>query len=280
MIVIAFAVAAVSCQKSGKITDKDLDLAEDNVIAEAIFDDVFNSVDIASHMLDMTIKGGFQSSKGIFLVADSCPVITVNHPDESTWPKVMTIDFGESCTIGEVTRKGRIIIEITAPRHVSGSMRTVTFDGYVFNDIAVEGSKSIKNLGPNSNQNIVIEVTLNGGKITLPDGKTIEREVNRQREWIAGQNTPFYIWDDECLITGTTSGKNINGVSYSTTITTPLHWKRACRFIVSGVILLERENVEPVELDYGNGECDAKAIVRRGDEEKEIFLKVRHKRMQ
>ncbi|MBM3420967.1 MAG: hypothetical protein FJY11_07525, partial [Bacteroidetes bacterium] len=107
-----------------------------------------------------------------------------------------------------MTRKGKIIIEITAMRHVSGSKRTATFDNYYFNDIKVEGTKVIENLGPNSAQNIVIAITLTGGKITLPDGKTVEREVDREREWIAGMATPRYLWDDECLITGTTSGKN------------------------------------------------------------------------
>ncbi|MFO7575175.1 MAG: hypothetical protein R6W67_08465 [Bacteroidales bacterium] len=277
MSVVALAIAAVSCQKSDLITEKDLDMAEDNVIAEAIFDDIFNSVDIASWLLEGAMKSDF--SKGMALSSDSCPVVTVNFPDGTTWPKVITIDYGDGCTINEVTRKGKIIIEITARRHVTGSMRTVTFDGYYFNDIAVEGTKSIKNLGPNSSENIVIEVKLEGGKMTLPDGKTIEREVNRQREWIAGLNTPFYIWDDECLITGTTSGKNINDVTYTTTISTPLLWKRVCRFIVSGVILIEREGFDPVELDYGDGECDAKAVLRRGDEEKEILIRVRHKRM-
>jgi hypothetical protein len=158
-------------------------------------------------------------------------------------------------------------------------MRSVTFDEYYFNGIKVEGTKAIENLGPNSNQNIVIAVTLTDGKITLPDGKTIEREVDREREWIAGINTPRYIWDDECLITGTTSGKNINDVLYTTTITVPLHWKRACRFIVEGVVMMEREGVEPVELDFGDGECDPKATLRRGDEEKEINLRVRHRLM-
>ncbi len=277
MTVIAFAITAISCQKSERITERDTDLADDNIIAEAIFDDVFNSVDIASWLLDGALKSDF--AKGISLVTDSCPVITVNIPDGTTWPKLITIDYGDGCTIHDVTRKGKMIIEITAPRNVVGSVRRVSFDGYYFNDIAVEGSKSIKNLGPNSNNNIVIEVKLEGGKVTLPDGKTIERAVERQREWIAGFNTPFYIWDDESLIYGTTSGKNINGVAYTTTITTPLHWKRACRFIVSGVIRMEREGVEPVELDYGAGECDAKAVLRRGEDEKEILLRLRHKKM-
>jgi hypothetical protein len=276
-IAVVLALLASSCEKSSKLAEADLNLADDDAITEAIFDDVFSSVDIATIALDGIMKSGF--TKGNLLVTDSCPVITVNHPDETTWPKVITIDYGAGCTLNDVTRKGKIIINTSAPRHVTGSTRSVTFDGYYFNGIKVEGTKAIENLGPNSNQNIVIAITLTDGKITLPDGKTIEREVDREREWIAGMNTPRYIWDDECLITGTTSGKNINDVGYTTTITTPLHWKRACRFIVEGVILIERVGVEPVELDFGDGECDPKATIRRGEEEKEINLRVRHRLM-
>jgi hypothetical protein len=276
-IAVALALMMSSCEKTSKIADADLNLADDDAVTETIFDDIFSSVDIASIALDGAIKGEF--TKGSLLVADSCPVITVSHPDQTTWPKVITIDYGTGCTLNDVTRKGKIIVSITAPRHETGSMRSVTFDEYYFNGIKVEGTKAIENLGPNSNQNIVIAVTLTDGKITLPDGKTIEREVDREREWIAGINTPRYIWDDECLITGTTSGKNINDVLYTTTITVPLHWKRACRFIVEGVVMMEREGVEPVELDFGDGECDPKATLRRGDEEKEINLRVRHRLM-
>ncbi|MBE0673501.1 MAG: hypothetical protein IH591_02460, partial [Bacteroidales bacterium] len=96
---------------------------------------------------------------------------------------------------------------------------------------------------------------------------------------IAGMNTPRFIWDDECLITGTTSGKNINGVAYNTEITTPLHWKRACRFIVAGIIKIERPDTEAVELDFGTGDCDPYAMLRRGDEEKQINLRLRHRLM-
>jgi len=274
-IAVALAIFITSCQKAEKIVETDINLADDDAVTEAIFDDVFSSVDIASIALENAAKGGF--TKGSFVVADSCPVITVNHPDETTWPKVITIDYGTGCTLNEMTRKGKIVITISALRNVTGSVRSVAFEDFYFNEIKVEGTKSIENLGPNNNQNIVMAVTLTNGKLTLPDGRTIERAVDREREWTAGGNTPRNIWDDECLITGTTSGKNIDGVAYSTTIIAPLHWKRACRFIVAGIIKMERANTEAVELDFGNGECDAKAILRKGDAEKEIILRVRHR---
>ena len=50
-------------------------------------------------------------------------------------------------------------------------------------------------------------------------------------------------------------------------------------FIVAGVVKMERAGKEPVELNYGTGECDAKAVVSRGGESKEILLKNKHRNM-
>jgi hypothetical protein len=110
----------------------------------------------------------------------------------------------------------------------------------------------------------------------LQDGKTIERSADHQREWIAGLLTRN-IWDDECLVTGSATGIDITGTSYTNTIMTALHWTRACRFIVSGVIQIGRGDSAPVMLDFGTGDCDAKAVVTSGDESKEITLRNRHR---
>ncbi len=265
-----------SCRKDGSpIEQSSLDLADDDAVSEVVFEDIFNSVDNATIQLDEAMKNG--DTKSLFLSADSCPAITVTHPAAEIWPKTVTIDFGTGCTgYFDNTRSGKIIIEVTGPRRTEGSKRTVTFDNYYFNGIKVEGTKVLKNLGPNENQNFVVSVTLTDGKLIFPDGKTIERSVNHKREWVAGFLTP-YIWDDECLITGTASGTKIDGIAFTRTILDALHWKRVCQFIVSGVVEINREGAEPFTLDYGSGECDNKAVVSRGGESKEIQLRYRYR---
>ncbi len=273
----AFAVFTfTSCQKDDTLIDQtSVDLADDEAVTDAIFEDVFSTADNATIILDQMVKSG--DSKGI--VADSCPVITVTHVGDGVWPKVITVDFGTGCEgLNNNVRKGKILIEVTAPRATAGAKRTVTFANYYFNDIKVEGTKVIENKGFSSSQNPLVSITLTGGKLTLPDGKTIERAFQHQREWTAGFLTRN-IWDDECLITGTATGKNINGVAYTNTIISALQWKRACYFLVAGVIKMERAGKEPVELNYGTGECDAKAVVSRGGESKEILLRNKHRNM-
>jgi hypothetical protein len=208
-------------------------------------------------------------------VLDSCPTVTIDHPEDTKFPKVVTVDYGTLCTgLYDNTRSGKIIITVTGLRTVEGSKRIVTFDNYFVNGIKVEGTKTVENLGYNDNQNMVFSATLEGGKLTLADGRTIERSFSHEREWIAGFNTRN-ISDDECFITGTASGVTVKGVSFNNTITTPLYWKRACRFLVSGVVKIERTGQEPVILNYGGGECDAYATLTRGDQTKEIILRFR-----
>jgi len=276
MITASVLMTFNSCRKDMlSLEQSSVDLADDDAVSEAVFEDVFNSIDNATIALDDAMKSG--DTKSVFLVADSCPAISVLHPSTGIWPKIITIDYGTGCTgFYDNTRSGRIIIEVTGPRREEGSKRRVTFDDYYFNEIKVEGTKLFENLGLNANGNFVISVTLTDGKLTLPDGKTLERETEHQREWVAGFMTKNK-WDDECLVTGSAKGKNAEGISYFRTITSALHWKRVCAFIVSGVVKIEREGTEPFELNYGNGECDNVAVVSRGGESKEIQLRHRHR---
>jgi hypothetical protein len=277
LIASAMVITLFSCQKDTPLLDEaSMNIADDDAVSEAIFEDVFSTADNATIIAESFSKGE-DSKSGTVIVADSCPTITVTRPGPALWPKIITVDYGTGCTgLNDVVRKGKIVIEVTAPRMETGAKRTVTFEDYYFNDIKVEGTKVLETVGFNSSQHFVVSVKLIQGRLTLPDGKTILREVNHQREWIAGLLTKN-IWDDECLVSGTATGFDINGLEYTNTIMTALHWTRACRFIVSGVIKIERGDAEPVMLDYGTGECDAKAVVTRGDESKEITLRNRHR---
>jgi hypothetical protein len=279
MIVVAAVLAFSSCKKdsnSGAIEDASVNLADDDAVAEVVYDDVFNTADNATIILD---QAGSSEAKSGTVQADSCPSITITRPTSSLWPKIVTVDYGTSCAgLNDNVRSGKIIIEVTGPRLQAGSKRTVTFADYYFNDIKVEGVKVIETIGLNSNQNLTVSVKLNDGKLTFPDNTTILRSTSHLREWTAGLLTRN-IWDDECLITGTATGENIEGVLYTNTILTALHWQRACRFITSGVVKIEREGAPVVQIDYGTGDCDAKAVVTSGDVSREILLKNRLRNM-
>lgn len=279
MITALAVISLSSCKKEGVLDQNSVDLADDDAVSEAIFDDVFNTVDCADIILDGMQKGDAAKSESFVVISDSCPSVTITHPSDAVWPKTITVDYGTGCTgFYENTRAGKIGIVVTGPRRETGSKRTVSFDNYYINGIKVEGTHEVENMGFNSSQNLIVSVTLAGGKLTLPDGKTIQRSFEHQREWIAGLLTKN-IWDDECLVTGTAAGVNINGVTYTKDITAALHWERVCRFVVSGVIEVERADAEPFTIDFGTGDCDAVATVTRGNDSKEITLRYRHRLM-
>jgi len=273
-VIIAFLAIflVISCSKKESLDDPIINLADNDAVSEALLDDIFNSVDDAEIRLEDYLKGETKSDE-----AETCPAVTFDRPPDSNWPKTVTIDYGTGCTgFYDNTRSGKIIINLTGPRLEEGSVRTVTFDNYYINGIKVEGTKQVTNLGLNDDQKMEFSVTLTGGKITLEDGQVIERSFERQRVWMVGKETAN-IWDDEFQITGTATGVNRNGTGYTNTIITPVLLKRACRFAVSGVIRLDIEGLsEPVELDYGDGECDATAVITIAGKSKEITLRYRY----
>ncbi len=268
LVMILAGLALTSCQKSEPLETASLEAADDAVLSEALFDDVFTSLEIASVMAEVGKKSAS--------VADTCPLITITSAGPDFWPRNIVIDYGTGCEGPyDMVRSGKIIITLTGPRRDVGSVRTLTFQDYYVNGAKIEGTKTVTNLGPNNNQNVVFAVELTEGKIIFSDEKSITREFEREREYIAGYAT-WNPWDDECLISGVASGTNLNGLSYTHTIINSLEWHAVCQFMVSGTIGFEIEGIEPFELDYGDGGCDAFATLSRGDESKVITLRYRH----
>ena len=277
-LVIAASFFFFACQKDNVLTgltDEDVAKAEDDALVEAVFDDIMNSVDNAINIIDNLIWGGGLKSA---TVSDTCPSVTVDHPDSTRWPKVITIDYGDTVCVGFYgqTRKGKIIITITDRYIKPGSEKTVELENYYINGIHVEGTKTVTNNGRNNDGNLTFTIELVNGKITTPDTIVITREFTRTREWVAGDDT-WNHWDDVYFITGSASGTNFKGESYTRNILTALEWATSCRFIMSGSIEIQVGEKSPIVIDYGDGECDNKATVTKDGETREILLKLKQR---
>jgi len=277
-LVLAASFFFVACQKDDVktgLTDEDVAKAEDDALTEAVFDDIMNSIDNAVSIIDNLIWGGGLKSA---TVSDTCPSVTVDHPDSTWWPKVITIDYGDTECEGFYgqTRKGKIIITIDKRYRTPGSVKTVVLENYYINGIHVEGTKTVTNNDRNNNGNLTFTIELVNGKITTPDSIVITREFTRTREWVTGDDT-WNRWDDVYFITGSASGTNFKGESYTRTILTALEWATSCRFIKSGSIEIQVGEKSPIVIDYGDGVCDNKATVTKDGETREILLKLRHR---
>lgn len=267
---IAISMILFSCEKDENTDDSNTNLTIPAAEDEALEDILWNTIDA-----DVDYAGALLNSNGFKSVLDTCPIIIVEHPDSMYFPRTMIIDYGEDyCeTFHGRAKKGKIIIRITKPMYQEGSVRTVTFEDYFIAEHQIEGVRTLTNLGINDSGNMNFEVTLSDGKIIFPNGTEATREMNHNREWTHGIDSPFYWWDDEWTIRGTANGIHRNGKSYENTIINPVLAKAICRFPVLGTVEMNISDLpSPVILNYGDGECDNLATLTFGDEVWEIEL--------
>jgi hypothetical protein len=259
-----------SCEKNDDIDGPDTQLAEDDALADLMFDDLFAEVEDAMETMEYSLYGGEKKSSSVV-----CKQITVERPSDTTfWPRTVTIDYGEGCEgpNGNV-RKGKVIVEVNHRYPHEDYYRTVTLEDFYIKDDRIEGTRSVVNEGKNENDNIYFTLTLSGGKITKPDGQVISRDYERIREWISGAATPRFRLDDEYLVTGSSTGVNRNGVEYTRSITVPLEISLSCRWIRAGVVDIVNSEGNEIQIDYGDGTCDRTAVVTVNGESKTIILR-------
>jgi len=242
MLLVAVVLLA-ACRKDKKET-LDNTITVDNSTAENLFSDLFKVVDNVSSTED----GVRDAEIGCI---DTIIVDTVSVPH------TILIDFGTDDCTGEDgrIRKGKIHISYSGRYREEGTVITVTPDNYTVNGYALDGTKTITNMGENSEGDKYFVIVVNGS-VTAPGGAwTSEWQSNRTRTWVEGEGT-LTIWDDAYEITGTASGTNRNGVDYNIVITTPLRAEIGCRWLVSGTLVLTPDGYDARTVDFGNGECN------------------------
>lgn len=248
---IATMVAFVSCKKDkDESSDSDLKLTKLDSEAEYAFEQLDDMADEA--YADLTTKSkSTDLLQGIF---GPCATKTI---DTVSIPHILTIDFGTTnclCNDGR-NRRGQIILSYTGHYNDSGSYKSFTFNNYFVNDNQILGTKTKINNGKNTAGNWTFSTVVNGQVIFVGNADTISWNANRNIEWIAGANTPTR-FDNEYLITGSSSGTKLNNTSYTKQITTPLHKKVSCHNFVSGIVVVTPSNKPQRIIDYGNGACD------------------------
>ncbi|MFZ0472092.1 MAG: hypothetical protein WAL94_05715 [Bacteroidales bacterium] len=106
LFIIPLGFMISSCQKSAPLEDSTIEAADDAVLAEAVFDDAFASLEIATVIAEDMKKSGS--------VVDSCPLVTVTFPEQNFWPVNVVIDYGTGeCDANATLSRGDEIKEIT-----------------------------------------------------------------------------------------------------------------------------------------------------------------------
>ena len=267
-------LAMVSCSKDESIAEEEL--ASEEVIsstelnysdeAELISEEVATIAEdvYASDELAATSKSGYASD----YLPDCVTITTV----VTSTTKEKTIDFGEGCELPNGNfLSGIINLSYAKDMEIASKTLALTLDDFMFNGVAIEGGADI--LRERSNANGNPQGTANASfSATWPDGETASFIGTRTREWIEGYGSGFW-GDNVFLITGNGTFTGKLGNVFSKEVTTPLRREMACRFIVSGVLEISR-NDNTASLDFGDGSCDAKGVLTYPDgNSKEVFLR-------
>lgn len=198
-----------------------------------------------------------------------CTSIQVE-PDDSTYPKTVTINYGEGCICRDGKfRKGAIILYFTGPIRRPGSELVITFRDYYVNRAHVEGRKTIDNLSENGV--IKYSTKVENGAITWPNGRGFKFEAGKMVTQVDGMDTRT-IRDDVYSIEGRSQVSYANGFTVTRNTETPLIKPVACNWFVQGVLKVTINSNRVFYIDFGNGECDNKATVKWANGEIEIRL--------
>ena len=158
----------------------------------------------------------------------------------------------------------------TGPIRRPGSVLTVTFRNFFVNRIHIEGTKIIKNLSETENGVHAYSTAVVNGKVTWPNGRGFSYEGAKIVTQVSGMETRT-IRDDVYSIEGRNKTVYANGVTVNKNTETPLIKPVACPWIVKGVLKI-KINDRVLYIDFGNGDCDNKAILKWAAGEKEITL--------
>src|SRR5215204_2876500 len=279
---IVSTLLVTSCKKensvqSPTVTEEESQaISEENAAADAEFDEVTEialtaDADLeiaASEQNETTTVSGSRTHifRELAFRLGACTEITVSG---DTFPKTVTINYGDGCLCRDGKfRKGAVILHFTGPLRRPGSVVTVTLRDYFVNRVHIEGIKTITNLSAGGA--LKYSVKIEEGRITWPNGRGFTYVGSRTVSQISGTDTRT-ITDDIYEIQGRNQTLYANGVVVVKNTETPLIKKISCHWLVQGILKI-KINDRTLFINYGNGDCDNKAIVSWAGGEKEITL--------
>lgn len=257
-----------SCQKSDMATPIDqVVLSLQETQSEELLADIDLIVDEAVDANSSQLKSATITNT-VYLT--ECPTVTINN---AVSPKVLTIDFGTSCTgkDGKI-RSGKIIVTsesfTTFP-----SIRNKTFENYMVDGKKIQGS-IIKTISKDQVNNIRTATIKENITIIFPGTEgTATRKASLTRQYQRGVIGTAA--DNKIVSWGTVEFTRISGVKVTKTVTEskPLVYSVPCHHIVSGIVTVTTSINTSWSLDYGNGDCDNLATLTNGDKTKEIKIR-------
>lgn len=258
--VIAFSMLVLACNDDDSTNVSKADQtsvdSKNNVAVTSTTQEVL-SVTSGAMSSNSTISGG-RSANGRTYSTNTCdPTVkfdySINKSDDTSFDHegTITIDYGDgsSCTDSNL-RKGKIVDAFTLIGKWSNmefnTTENITLTGYYLDSAQVDGV--IVSNSKSSDESSSVEAK--DVKITYDDGTTLS--------WKG--NYTYTEKDDSTEMTGTWTGVNRKGESFSDNITKKIVYIYSCRNSktlepVSGTIEEKTGNKTSI-IDYGDGTCD------------------------
>lgn len=284
VILLSIATVLFSCQKDDSVAppvteEEAVTMSEENSAADAEYEETAEiglsadaDLEAAARAGNNNFGAGIHANLNLFtelaMRLGPCVEITVT-PNDSTYPKTVTIDYGTGCLCRDGKfRKGAIILHYTKPLRVPGAVLTITLRDYYVNRAHIEGKKIITNL---SNAGVrMYSVVVVNGKVTWPNGRGFQYEKVKTVTQVRGSET-ITVRDDVFSIEGRSKTTYNNGVTVVKNTESPLIKPVECNWIVKGILKI-KINDRQLFLDYGNGTCDNKALLTWSGGERIITL--------
>lgn len=267
--VIAALLLFFACDKDGTDNGENQTVIDEKTAqTEAQIDQVSDEVSIAIDEAYMRTEFPEKRHKPQERYLPECATITHRVAENI---KTVTIDFGDGCTLRNGHHlSGKIVFSYEKDTDAATRQLAFYTDNFTCNRKSIVAEGSIFRERSNTNGNFqstkAFEIT-----VTWPDGSFAKKEGTKVREKIAGGDTQSW-GDDVFEITGSWKYTKKNGTVLSATVIFPLRRELACKFMVSGVLQLGKNNHNAI-LDYGAGACDDLATININDNgEREIHL--------
>ena len=263
-------IIVLACSKSDSsdlpsLTAEEIILAQDDLAADDIFNDVDGSVQDQIQELE---ANGFQTTT---LKSDddeyTCLVVTVDYPDSTRFPKVITLDYGTGCRVvyngDTIFKEGKIIITLTDHFFNPGAQRIITFEDFYVNEMKVEGLLTNTYVGPDENGMNEYNLKIEDGKLIFADEDGNRLEYTREADFTKLWDRADWPVEDTVYLDGSMWGVTVEGLNYSREIVETLVMVHCPGYgrrwvIVDGIVVSTIGDSETTT-DYSDGGCDGTA---------------------
>ncbi|MEA2041090.1 MAG: hypothetical protein U9N85_00870 [Bacteroidota bacterium] len=213
-------------------------------------------------------------AKGAYIVSDAFAVsndYSNSKKGISEYPDCITtgvIEGGisltfDNCTFNGITRNGVLEITYNGPWSETGSTLTIGFVDYTVDGHTMSGSITSEHKSEDASGIRSFTITASDMELTFSDGNTTTWDSERNYRMIAGLLTFLDPTDNVFEISGSSTGVNRKGESY-TTSSTQLRKDFSCKFPVSGTTTITKGEDSPIEIDFDTDNCLSAKVTQNG----------------